>query len=75
ATAALPGAGSAPGASIDSYGVAVDGDHLDHLRAQPVPIIARARDGRTVLDLRTVEPADDEAIVTALSARTHSRRD
>ncbi|MBA3605954.1 MAG: L-seryl-tRNA(Sec) selenium transferase, partial [Acidimicrobiia bacterium] len=35
ATAALPGAGSAPGASIDSYGVAVDGDHLDHLRAQP----------------------------------------
>jgi len=67
ATEALPGAGSAPGASIASYGVAVDGDHLERLRAQPTPIIARARDARTVLDLRTVEPGDDAALVAALS--------
>jgi len=68
ATEALPGAGSAPGATIPSSGVALDGDHLEELRAQPVPIVARARDGCTVLDLRGVDPADDEAIAVALSA-------
>jgi len=66
ATEALPGAGSAPGATIASAGVAVAGDRLAALRAAPVPILARARDGRTVLDLRAVDPADDALIVDAL---------
>ncbi len=66
-TDALPGAGSAPGATIPSLGVAVEGDQLARLRAQPVPIIARVQEGRTVLDLRTVDPADDDAIVRALT--------
>ena len=65
-TEALPGAGSAPGTTIPSRGVSVAGDHLAHLREQPVPIIARVREGRTVLDLRGVEPSDDGAIVAAL---------
>lgn len=65
---ALPGAGSAPGATMPSYGITVDGDHLDRLRALDPPIIARARDGRTHLDLRTVDPADDELLVRALLA-------
>ncbi len=64
ATEALPGAGSAPGATIPSYGVRLAGDHLAALRANDPPVIARARDGVTVLDLRAVEPADD-AVVTA----------
>jgi L-seryl-tRNA(Ser) seleniumtransferase len=65
-TAALPGAGSAPGATIPSAGVRLDGDHLAALRAHDPPVIARARDGVTLLDLRAVEPADDVVIVEAL---------
>jgi L-seryl-tRNA(Ser) seleniumtransferase len=69
ATAALPGAGSAPGATIASAGLALEGDHLARLRAEPTPIIARVRDGRTLLDLRTVDPSDDEPILAALRRR------
>ena len=58
-TEALPGAGSAPGTTIPSAGVRFDGDHLAALRAHDPPVIARARDGVTVADLRAVEPADD----------------
>jgi len=31
-------------------------------------VIARSRDDRTLLDLRSVEPADDAVIVSALSS-------
>ena len=48
ATDALPGAGSAPGTTIPSAGVRLDGDHLATLRAHDPPVIARARDGVTV---------------------------
>ena len=64
---ALPGAGSAPGATMPSFGLTLRGDHLAALRAHTPPIIARARDGRTHLDLRTVDPADDALIAAALS--------
>ncbi len=68
ATEAVAGAGSAPGATIPSWGVALAGDHLAALRANDPPVIARATEGRTVLDLRAVEPADDLAVVAALDA-------
>jgi L-seryl-tRNA(Ser) seleniumtransferase len=68
ATEALPGAGSAPGATIPSWGVAVAGDHLAGLRAHDPPVIARVAGGTTVLDLRAVEPADDVVLVAALDA-------
>ena len=45
ATDALPGAGSAPGATIPSFGVRLAGDHLAALRAHDPPVIARGRDG------------------------------
>ncbi|MGH9132895.1 MAG: L-seryl-tRNA(Sec) selenium transferase [Ilumatobacteraceae bacterium] len=67
-TEALPGAGSAPGVTMPSYGVALDGDHLAALRAAPSPIVARVRDQHTYLDLRSVDPEDDVAIVRALRA-------
>ena len=66
ATAAIPGAGSAPGVTIESFGVRFDGDLLAELRSADVPIIARSRDGATFLDLRTVTPNDDAAIIEAL---------
>ncbi len=66
----LPGAGSAPGATIESFGIAIDGDHLGELRNRTLPIIARVRDGRTFLDLRSVDPHDDAEIIAALTAIT-----
>ena len=62
-TESVPGAGSAPGVTIPSCGVVLDGDHLAALRAQPTPIVARVREGRTFLDLRSVDPGDDEIVV------------
>ena len=73
ASEALPGAGSAPGVVIPSVAVAVEGDHLAALRAAPTPIVARTRDGITLLDLRTIDPADDAAVVAAVAALPHHR--
>lgn len=71
---ALPGAGSAPGATMPSFGLELRGDHLATLRAGDPPIVARAREGRTYLDLRTVDPADDTLLVAALTGLTaHAR--
>jgi L-seryl-tRNA(Ser) seleniumtransferase len=65
---ALPGAGSAPGTTMPSYGLVLRGDHLAALRAGTPPVVARVRDGRTSLDLRTVDPADDPVVVAAITA-------
>lgn len=65
-TVALPGAGSAPGAEMPSVGVSVAGDHLLELRTGDPPVIARVRDGATLLDLRSVEPDDDQHLIAAL---------
>ncbi|MBA3289171.1 MAG: hypothetical protein H0U21_14340, partial [Acidimicrobiia bacterium] len=65
-TEAVPGAGSAPRRTIPSWGVTLDGDHLGALRTHRPPVIARARDGATVLDLRTVDPADDAVLSDVL---------
>jgi L-seryl-tRNA(Ser) seleniumtransferase len=70
-TDSLPGAGSAPGTTIASVAVVIDGDHLVALRAHTPPVIARVRDGRTVLDVRSVDPGDDHHLVTALAALRH----
>jgi L-seryl-tRNA(Ser) seleniumtransferase len=63
---ALPGAGSAPGVSMPSYGIVLDGDQLSALRANATPVITRVREGRTFIDLRSVDPADDAVIISAL---------
>ncbi|MEP7201125.1 MAG: L-seryl-tRNA(Sec) selenium transferase [Ilumatobacteraceae bacterium] len=65
-TEALPGAGSAPGTTIRSIGIRARGDHLAVLRSCDPPIIARARDGSTFLDLRTIDPGNDGAVAAAL---------
>jgi L-seryl-tRNA(Ser) seleniumtransferase len=66
AMTALPGAGSAPGVTMASFGIAVDGNLLATLRAHEPPVIARSRDDRTMLDLRSVTPSDDVVIIDAL---------
>ena len=69
----LPGAGSTPGAHIPSCGIALDGDVTARLRERALPIVARVRDDRTVLDLRTVSPDDDDEIVDALKRLAEPR--
>ena len=68
ASEAIPGAGSAPGTVIPSVAVSVAGDRLAGLRAAVPPIIARTRDGATLLDLRSVHPSDDGHLAAALAA-------
>jgi L-seryl-tRNA(Ser) seleniumtransferase len=65
------GGGSAPGATLPTHLVAIDGgsvsaDGLQRaLRAGRPPLIARIDAGRVVLDLRTVPP-DQDALVAGL---------
>ncbi|HKA83230.1 MAG TPA: L-seryl-tRNA(Sec) selenium transferase [Acidimicrobiales bacterium] len=66
--ASVTGGGTLPGVEIPSWGVHLSGDRATPLRhARPVPVVATVREGSTHLDLRTVEPADDEAVVAALA--------
>jgi L-seryl-tRNA(Ser) seleniumtransferase len=64
----LPGAGSVPGATIPSIGIAVGGDHTEALRNAQPPVIARVTEGSTVCDLRAVDPDDDAHLGKALAA-------
>ncbi len=64
----VTGGGTLPGLEIDSAGVALPGDRTAPLRRAEVPVVARVHEGRTVLDLRTVDPADDELVAHAARA-------
>ncbi|HEX7096714.1 MAG TPA: hypothetical protein VF183_12590, partial [Acidimicrobiales bacterium] len=65
-TTAVAGGGTLPGVEIPSVGVALPGDHAAALRAASPPIIARVHDDTTTLDLRTVDPRDDEHVANVL---------
>jgi L-seryl-tRNA(Ser) seleniumtransferase len=65
---AVPGGGTLPGVTIASFGVSVPGDHRTALRRCRPPIIARVDGDRTLLDLRTVDPADDATVAAALAS-------
>ena len=65
--ASVTGGGTVPGVEIPSAGVALEGDVTGVLRAaEPKPVIARVDNHRTVLDLRTVAPADDLLLAKTL---------
>jgi L-seryl-tRNA(Ser) seleniumtransferase len=67
--ASVAGGGALPGVEIPSWGVGVPGDHRRALRAStPRPIVARAHNQETVVDLRTVDPEDDANVAAALAA-------
>jgi L-seryl-tRNA(Ser) seleniumtransferase len=67
--ASVTGGGTLPGVEIPSWGIRLDGDRAAALRrAGPVPVVATVRGGATHLDLRTVDPADDAALVAAVAA-------
>jgi L-seryl-tRNA(Ser) seleniumtransferase len=64
------GGGSAPGIELPTWLVAIEKDGLsaagleERLRGASVPIVARIEGDRVVLDLRTVDPADDALLGT-----------
>ncbi|MFN2526665.1 MAG: L-seryl-tRNA(Sec) selenium transferase, partial [Actinomycetota bacterium] len=68
----VTGGGSLPGTELSSWGVALShptkaADEIARgLRAAPVPVVARVEEARLVLDLRTVFPVQDEALLSAL---------
>jgi len=59
------GGGSAPGVELPTWLVSIEKDGLsaaaleERLRGAAVPIVARIEQDRVVIDLRTVDPADD----------------
>jgi L-seryl-tRNA(Ser) seleniumtransferase len=68
------GGGAAPGSTLPARVLAVksashNADELcARLRQWETPIIARVEEGRVLIDLRTVEPEQEEAIVAALES-------
>jgi len=63
----LVGAGSAPGSTIASIGIAIPGDMRAHLRSHSVPVIARTLGNTTYIDMRSITPSDDHVVLEALS--------
>lgn len=69
---AFVGGGAAPERPIPGEALALPGDSslLERLRAGDPPVMGYIREGALILDLRTVDPADDEDLIAAvLSAR------
>ena len=66
------GGGSLPGESLPTIVVAIDPGEISadnlaaRLRAEPLPVIARIRDGRLLLDPRTVLPGQAESLLQAV---------
>ncbi len=66
---AVPGGGTLPGVTIPSVGIIIGGDQSEALRAGvngAPPIVARVNDNVTHLDLRTIDPSQDEIVAGAL---------
>jgi L-seryl-tRNA(Ser) seleniumtransferase len=65
----IPGAGSVPGETIPSPAIRLPGlgdTAWKSLVASNPPIVGRRRDDALLLDLRTVDPADDTTVIAAL---------
>ena len=54
--------------TIPSFGVVLDGDHLCRPTSESHPDHRSGPQGRTYLDLRSVDRADDEILAEALTA-------
>jgi L-seryl-tRNA(Ser) seleniumtransferase len=73
ATENMIGGGAAPGRSLPGFAVALQSDNMSsnelayRLRKLPIPVVTRVEEGRVLLDLRTVDPADDAYLANALA--------
>jgi len=66
------GGGSLPGETLESAGLVVSGRAPDalarRLRAGDPAVVGRVQDGAVLLDLRTIDPSDDDALGHALAS-------
>ena len=71
-TLAVTGGGTLPGITMASAGIMISAPIVSVLRSGIPPLMARMDKGSTVVDLRTVDPADDvvvaERVMAALAA-------
>ena len=69
---AFIGGGSAPDEAVPGRALAIEGrdDLLEFLRAGEAgpPVVGYLKDGRLILDLRTVDPVDDGTLIDAVTA-------
>jgi L-seryl-tRNA(Ser) seleniumtransferase len=65
---AVVGGGGAPGVRLPSAAVSLPATLAAALRRSTPPVAGRVEDGRLLLDLRTVDPADDAALRAAVLA-------
>ena len=71
-TMAVAGGGSAPGSQIPSWGVVIGTPDPEALQAKlrdgVPPVVVRIADDRVIVDVRTVEPVHDDAVIERLLA-------
>jgi L-seryl-tRNA(Ser) seleniumtransferase len=65
---AVVGGGGAPGVRLPSAAVSLPATLGSSLRKNMPPVAGRIEDGRLLLDLRTVDPADDDRLREAVLA-------
>jgi L-seryl-tRNA(Ser) seleniumtransferase len=74
--ASAVGGGAAPARDVPTALLTIDHPELgpdrlaERLRSGSPPVIARVADGRVVVDLRTVDPGEEEALLEAISRAT-----
>ncbi len=64
----MVGGGGAPGVRLPSAAVSLPATLAAALRRNTPPVAGRVEDGRLLLDLRTVDPADDATLYAAVLA-------
>ena len=72
---AVVGGGGAPGVRLPSAAVSLPATLGSSLRKNTPPVAGRIEDGRLLLDLRTVDPADDDRLHAAVLAAAAQGRD
>ncbi|MDP9823993.1 L-seryl-tRNA(Ser) seleniumtransferase [Nocardioides massiliensis] len=65
-TAGAVGGGGAPGVELPSAAVSLPAGLAEPLRTGDRPVVGRVHDGRLLLDLLAVDPADDPVLVEAV---------
>jgi L-seryl-tRNA(Ser) seleniumtransferase len=67
-TVARAGGGALPLAELPSFACAVEEDLAERLRAGDPPVVALVRDGRTLLDVRTLRDDEIDEVAAAIAA-------
>ena len=80
ATDATVGGGSTPGVTLPSRALVIEVEGRSAaalaavLRAGPPPVVGRIADDRLLLDLRTVDPGEDDNLAAAIAHAARARR-